>query len=176
MAQTGKFNYRTATDGDLVALAVRATTAAFHQVEADGALNNPDGTDASLFSRFGDLTSGTFALFGTAAFGPDAQQFAVNVELVGGKLETVVSHGTDSSEAAAYYAESNLDPDDPRGWTGGVHLEVTELVGGKPMVIRLAGAASGVQGSLDAAFIRSLLSFLAAGMILRAKAQLAEAA
>jgi hypothetical protein len=179
MDTTGtKFDFRTATDSDLALRAFRSGQAHFTQMEADELLKPGEpGKPVSLYLSVVRLQKGNgYEVIGNAEYGTDAARYAANVSDVTGKLATVVQYRVDTGTAKAYF-ELTFDDDDPRGWTGGVYLEVSDrLDNGEVISIRLGGAASGVQGPFDAATMRTVLSTLAAGMIERAKAQLAAAA
>jgi hypothetical protein len=147
-------------------------------MEADGLLKPGEpGTPVSLYLsvvRF--QKDGGYEAIGVAEYGTDAARYAANVSDATGKLATVIEHRVDTGTTKAYL-KLTFSGDDPRGWTGGVYLEVSDrLDNGEVITIRLGGAASGVQGPFDAATMRTVLSTLAAGMIERRKAQLAAAA
>jgi hypothetical protein len=151
-------------DRGIAELGLDAAEAAF-QRDVQLGLTNGD----SLIITVGAEDDGPWQELGRRAIGPDAEQFAANIDPDTGKLATALNFEMNSVDAYAQYR--GHVPEGPQRYTGGVYYAARVKTADRGWLSRtFAGAASGVQGHLDMATVYAALTHMAAAWAFKMQA------
>ena len=163
-------DYGQLTDEELVEMAFNEVGECFNRNRDLGLLRGPKG--ALLHIRFGTVDhEDCYQELGCRNLGGEAaEQFEPNTSPDNGKLSTAIKYFMDSGDAARECGDAI--PEGPQRWTGGAYyLAVVETVRHGRMALNLAGAASGLQGRWDLAFVKLLIHVYATLWCLKQEAR-----
>lgn len=154
-------DYASLSDYDIAEIGLDAARAAF-DCDVKAGLTNGDSLDIIV----GTVNSlGEWLELGRRTFGPDGEQFFVNIEPDDGKLATVLTYNVDS--ILAYRRLGDKLPEGPQRWTGGVTHNAYAHTREGWRSRTFCGAASGVQGHFDMATVYTALTRMGAAWALQ---------
>lgn len=165
-----KVNFAELSDEEIARRGLAAAKVAFKYDVEEGYANGD-----SLVIVVGALTGLEWVELGRDYFGPDAEEFAVNVDADTGKLATTLQFGMES--IVAYQLHGAAIPEGPQRFTGGVYYVARVKTADNGWMLRIfAGAASGVQGHFDMAEVYSALLRMGACWAMKMQALYGKAA
>jgi len=142
------------------------------QTVFNGAAGNQLLNGLSLHSRLRVSEDGrNWREVDTWTIGGEGEQFADNTE---GKAATCQKYHMDSDQAVRVHGLNKVaggNPDDPRGWTGGVFYQARVEIEGVAYRLDIVVASSGVQGEYDRMFGYTVATAYAALWALNLKAK-----